>query len=258
MNWQGWDNDFVPHRHCLGRFPGPFSRGWDARPGGPGLALGVGSGCAGLPAAIKKIRWETFLEVDIGIHRPSSTLCEDLVTAQELLAVDQRQAFRGRLLLRAQRRYHGTVGGRLQERVDNCAITGLRYVQDPSNRCMLTVVPGSAGIAELAIFHPVDTIAKRLMKNEGKITPSQLNSVIFKQYAQASIGKKFTSLFPGLGYAAGYKILQRIYKYGGQPFARDFLAKNYGDSFDRTFGKGNGRAVMSATAGRCATYRFLC
>lgn len=49
------------------------------------------------------------------------------------------------------------------------------------------------------------------------------------------------------------QILQRIYKYGGQPFARDFLAKNYGDSFDRTFGKGNGKAVMHATAGRSVT-----
>ena len=30
---------------------------------------------------------------------------------------------------------------------------------------------------------------------------------------------------------------------------RDYLAKNHGDSFDRTFGKGNGKAIMHATAG---------
>jgi hypothetical protein len=30
--------------------------------------------------------------------------------------------------------------------------------------------------------------------------------VIFKEYATAPIGRKFTSLFPGLGYAAGYKV----------------------------------------------------
>ena len=65
---------------------------------------------------------------------------------------------------------------------------------------------GSAGIAELAIFHPVDTIAKRLMSNEGKMTPAKLNQVIFKNMANASAVKKFTSLFPGLGYAAGYKV----------------------------------------------------
>lgn len=109
---------------------------------------------------------------------------------------------------------------------------------------------GSAGIAELMVFHPVDTTAKRLMSNQGKITSlSNLNSVIFKDKAGASVGGRFFSLFPGLGYAAGYKILQRVYKYGGQPFVRDYLAKNHGDSFDRTFGKGNGKAIMHATAG---------
>jgi hypothetical protein len=36
--------------------------------------------------------------------------------------------------------------------------------------------------------------------------------VVFKESANASISKKFVSLFPGLGYAAGYKVLQRVYK----------------------------------------------
>jgi hypothetical protein len=35
---------------------------------------------------------------------------------------------------------------------------------------------------------------------------SQLNQVIFKDKAQVSVGRKFFSLFPGLGYAAGYKV----------------------------------------------------
>lgn len=30
---------------------------------------------------------------------------------------------------------------------------------------------------------------------------------------------------------------------------RDYLATNHGDSFDRTFGKGNGKTIMHATAG---------
>lgn len=33
-----------------------------------------------------------------------------------------------------------------------------------------------------------------------------LSSVIFKQYANEGAFRKFTSLFPGLGYAAGYKV----------------------------------------------------
>lgn len=36
--------------------------------------------------------------------------------------------------------------------------------------------------------------------------------VVFKNAAEASVGTKFLSLFPGLGYAAGYKVLQRVYK----------------------------------------------
>ncbi|KKK13896.1 hypothetical protein P175DRAFT_0501547 [Aspergillus ochraceoroseus IBT 24754] len=109
---------------------------------------------------------------------------------------------------------------------------------------------GTAGIAELLVFHPVDTTAKRLMSNQTRITSAAgFNQVVFKEYANATVGRKFTSLFPGLGYAAGYKVLQRIYKYGGQPFARDYLALHYGTEFDNAFGKGTGKAIMHATAG---------
>lgn len=109
---------------------------------------------------------------------------------------------------------------------------------------------GSAGIAELLVFHPVDTIAKRLMSNSTKVANAEaLKKVIFKEYASAPITTKFTSLFPGLGYAAGYKVLQRIYKYGGQPFVRDYLTQHHGQDFDKAFGKGTGKAILNATAG---------
>jgi hypothetical protein len=35
---------------------------------------------------------------------------------------------------------------------------------------------------------------------------AEFNKVVFKEYADATVGRKFTSLFPGLGYAAGYKV----------------------------------------------------
>lgn len=113
-----------------------------------------------------------------------------------------------------------------------------------------TTYTGSAGIAELLCFHPVDTVSKRLMSNQTRIaSASQLNSVIFKQHASEPAVRRFFTLFPGLGYAAAYKILQRIYKYGGQPFARDYLSNNHSAFFDQTFGKGNSKAMMHATAG---------
>ncbi|KAF2671907.1 mitochondrial carrier protein [Microthyrium microscopicum] len=129
------------------------------------------------------------------------------------------------------------------------AVGSATSVEKESTRARFTGA-GCAGIAELAVFHPVDTTAKRLMSNYGKITSAaQLNTVVFKDKAGASVPGRFFSLFPGLGYAAAYKVLQRMYKYGGQPFARDILAANYGQQFDNAFGKGNGKAILHATAG---------
>ncbi|AQZ11323.1 GGC1 (YDL198C) [Zygosaccharomyces parabailii] len=108
----------------------------------------------------------------------------------------------------------------------------------------------SAGILEIGVFHPVDTISKRLMTNHTRVSTSkELNRVIFREYYQDPAMKRFFSLFPGLGYAACYKVLQRVYKYGGQPFVNEFLNKNYKATFDNTFGEKTGKAMRSATAG---------
>ncbi|CAD1813582.1 Mitochondrial GTP/GDP carrier protein 1 [Candida parapsilosis] len=108
----------------------------------------------------------------------------------------------------------------------------------------------TAGIAEIGVFHPVDTISKRLMSNHGRVTSAhQLNTIIFRDAASQPLFKRIFTLFPGLGYAACYKILQRVYKYGGQPFANEFLTKNFKDNFDSAFGPKTGKALMSATAG---------
>ncbi|CAG8728542.1 10443_t:CDS:2 [Funneliformis caledonium] len=96
---------------------------------------------------------------------------------------------------------------------------------------------GTSGILELFLFHPVDTVAKRLMTNPTK------NS------ASASTLKKYTSLFPGLGYAGGYKVLQRIYKYGGQPYVKDYINTHHKSTFYSIFGEKSGKTIIHATAG---------
>ena len=113
-----------------------------------------------------------------------------------------------------------------------------------------------AGFSELIIFHPVDTIAKRLMSFEKRVIQSNvsgtlavLNTIIFKSKADASVLTKYASLFPGLGFGAGYKITQRIYKFGGQPIVRDLIEKNYSKNFESAFGKRNAKTIMYATAG---------
>ena len=64
---------------------------------------------------------------------------------------------------------------------------------------------------------------------------STLSQVIFKEHATAPLGRRLLSLFPGLGYAAGYKVTQRIYKYGGQPWFNDIITRNYKTQFTNTF-----------------------
>jgi len=108
---------------------------------------------------------------------------------------------------------------------------------------------GASGVAELLVFHPVDTIAKRLMSNKAKVSFSNLGPIIFRDQASATLLKKSLSLFPGLGYAAGYKVAQRVYKFGGQPYFNDILVSHYRSQFTNTFGEKKGKLLMQATAG---------
>lgn len=120
------------------------------------------------------------------------------------------------------------------------------------------------------IFHPVDTVAKRLMSNKAKVYLSTLSTgvttltnynilqvsfanlspIIFRDAASATAARKFLSLFPGLGYAAGYKVAQRVYKFGGQPWFNDLINRHYKSQFTNTFGERKGKMMMQATAGR--------
>lgn len=113
---------------------------------------------------------------------------------------------------------------------------------------------GTAGLLELILFHPVDTIAKRLMTNESKIFGSgeavkNLNKAIFKKHAEASLLTRYGSLFPGIEFGAAYKILQRIYKFGGQPYVNSFIMNNYSAPFKSAFGEKKAKTVIYATAG---------
>lgn len=114
-----------------------------------------------------------------------------------------------------------------------------------------------AGVSELMMFHPVDTVAKRLMMNESVlivpsnlgVTTANLNIAIFKEAADFTVLGKWKSLFPGIGWGAGYKILQRVYKFGGQPYVKEAIDKRYGDTFRSLFGVKTGKTMMAATAG---------
>lgn len=83
----------------------------------------------------------------------------------------------------------------------------------------------AAGTLEIAFFHPFDTVAKRLMSNQKTITFANLNDVIFKHHAKSPIGQKIAYLYPGSTYAILYKVLQRVYKFAGQPVLREAFTR---------------------------------
>jgi hypothetical protein len=85
---------------------------------------------------------------------------------------------------------------------------------------------------------------------DSQVSFSTISSIIFREYATASLPKRLFSLFPGLGYAAGYKVSQRVYKFGGQPYFNDLIVARYKSQFTSAFGEKNGKMIMHATAGR--------
>lgn len=104
-----------------------------------------------------------------------------------------------------------------------------------------------AGALEISLFHPIDTIAKRLMNN--KNNAAAINDVIFQKHAGSAPMQRFQSLFPGIGYGAAYKLSQRVYKFGGQPYVREYMRNNHGSRFDSVFGSKFGKVVTNGFAG---------
>lgn len=97
--------------------------------------------------------------------------------------------------------------------------------QSKSNGIARFTGSGVAGFCELTLFHPVDTIAKRLMNTKDDLTRENFNRVLFQKASNENVTRKYASLFGGFGYGALYKVSQRIYKFGGQPVLNDFLQK---------------------------------
>lgn len=121
----------------------------------------------------------------------------------------------------------------------------------------------TAGVVELFGFHPVDTVAKRLMAHDAVVrTPGMSFSTAMSGYSKVvlrdahghpSLFTRYTSLFPGLSFAASYKILQRVYKFGGQPVATDFMTTHFGSHADAVTGgdAAKSKLLLHASAGAC-------
>jgi hypothetical protein len=82
-----------------------------------------------------------------------------------------------------------------------------------------------SGILEISLFHPVDTISKRLMHNKSNINKKNYSNILFKEHNTSNMINKYKSLYTGAKFATGYKVLQRTYKYGGQSILSDYFGK---------------------------------
>lgn len=93
---------------------------------------------------------------------------------------------------------------------------GVAVLGDTPNTMILPKVLGaaSAAVVEIGMFHPVDTVAKRLMNNTNNTKTAV--EVVFRDAASQPLLGKLKSLFPGMQFAVAYKGFQRIYKFGGQ------------------------------------------
>merc|ERR1712178_251184 len=101
---------------------------------------------------------------------------------------------------------------------------------------------GLAGVCELSVFHPVDTVAKRLMTSKQQFQLAKANEILFRGQT-GSLGARLSSLFPGLGFAGLYKISQRTYKFGLQPVLYEAIDQSPVGS------KIQSKALKSAIAG---------
>jgi len=82
---------------------------------------------------------------------------------------------------------------------------------------------GIAGIFEIGLFHPIDTLTKRTMYNKEKMNRKNLSQILFKEYSKENILNKYKSLYTGAKFGMFYKVLQRTYKYGGQSVLNEKL-----------------------------------
>jgi len=119
------------------------------------------------------------------------------------------------------------------------------------NQNILPSLLGSSvsGVFEIGLFHPIDTIVKRLMYNKSNVNINNFKQTILREHHTKGWFRGIYTLYPGLGFATSYKINQRIYKYTGQNILKNYFLNNHLSTFEKSFGKDNGKVMISAVSG---------
>lgn len=77
------------------------------------------------------------------------------------------------------------------------------------SRTLVSVAATSvAALAEILVFHPVDTVVKRLQADTSteRLTREHLSAIIFRDAKDKPPLAKYRSLFPGFSFAVAYKV----------------------------------------------------
>eukprot|EP01066_Platyproteum_vivax_P015289 Platyproteum_vivax@DN6775_c0_g1_i1.p1 len=106
-------------------------------------------------------------------------------------------------------------------------------------------------------FYPLDTCAKRLMHDRHQIERrsfskrmAQASQAVLRDAKGKSLVSTVKSLYAGFFIAAAYKISQRSFQFGGQPYFKDFLhTGGLQDTMLKNYGPVWGKVWLSATAG---------
>lgn len=131
-------------------------------------------------------------------------------------------------------------------------------MKEKKSNSSLASLYGSAvsGLLEISLFHPFDTATKRLISNEksvvGKTFPEtnrNLKKVVLGEHANRGWVRGVPSLYPGLKFATSYKLSQRVYKYSGQHYVKNYLLNNHKNGFDFVFGEKYSNTMISAVSG---------
>lgn len=114
---------------------------------------------------------------------------------------------------------------------------------------------GMAGVIEVGLFHPFDTVIKRWQNHNRKVKlitcdSTEVSKIVFKEAYNKSAFNKLHSLYSGLSFGALYKITQRVYKFGGQPLVKQRLENSaISHYYEMKVGKKHADALLRATAG---------
>ena len=88
-----------------------------------------------------------------------------------------------------------------------------------------------------------------IVKNSISETNQNVKNIIFRNHANKGWIGGIPTLYPGFGFATGYKVTQRIYKYSGQHSLKNYFKDKHKDKFDNLFGKKYCNTMISAISG---------